>query len=378
MSEITAAVIGAGLLGSRHAKDLATHPRVRVCGVADRIRERAERVASAAGANAYESDTSLLDRERPDVLVVATPDAFHAEPVRNAVKAGIRRLIIEKPLATRLDEAEELAELFKKEGVTAYVNYANRFLACERATRWCTQRRIVGTPVHAEFRLDDNIGVPTQMWGEESAEWIASSSTAHFLLSHITDLQYYFFAPESITRVYAVAARRLLKSTPDCYDVLITWSSDLISRMEAGWIRRMPRLVEAFLSISYTAGTIVYNKLPGYRQQLGWRCDLAHDYSSSEINGMAEELNSLGIPVTIVREYKQESPIEGSPWALEITENPSPVAMHLYADAFLEETDQPSSWKEWGGLPDWRDALEAVRVCTAVEQSSRDGGPVDL
>ncbi len=378
MSEITAAIVGAGLLGSRHAENLARHPKVRVCGVADRMQERADRVASTVGANSYETDTALLDRERPDIVVVATPDALHVEPIRNAVDAGVRRLILEKPLATRLEEAEDLARLFENNNVTAYVNYSNRFLACERATRWFTQRRIVGTPVHAEFRLDDNIGVPTLMWGEASAEWIASSSTAHFLLSHITDLQHYFFEPESIASVYALQAKQVLTTTPDCYDVLATWSSDLISRMEAGWIRRMPRLVEAFLTIVYTEGTIVYNKLPGYRQGLGWRCDLAREYSSSEVNGMAEELISLGIPVTVLREYKPESPIVGSAWALEIGENPSPVDMHLFADAFLEDTDRPSSWKEWGGLPDWRAGLEAVRVCTAIERSASTHSSVEI
>ncbi|HAI85717.1 MAG TPA: hypothetical protein DCL63_01845, partial [Firmicutes bacterium] len=74
---LTVAVVGAGILGSRHARVFHEHAVTRLVAVMDVDFELAEAVAAKYGARAYESMDRMLETEKPDVVSVATPDFAH-------------------------------------------------------------------------------------------------------------------------------------------------------------------------------------------------------------------------------------------------------------------------------------------------------------
>ncbi len=124
---LSVAVIGAGMMGSNHARVVTGSPVATLFAVVDEDPERRAAAAERAGAATMGSVDELLDGdELPDAVVVATPTVSHAPIASRLLRAGIP-VLVEKPLAASIDEAEELAALARAEGVPLAVGHVERF-----------------------------------------------------------------------------------------------------------------------------------------------------------------------------------------------------------------------------------------------------------
>ncbi len=119
-----AAVIGVGHLGKHHARILSTLPGVTLVGVVDTNAERAERIAADHGTRAYSDWRELAGKV--DVAVVAVPTEAHAEVGVPLIKSGIHALV-EKPLASTVEEANRLIAAAKDGRVVLAVGHSERF-----------------------------------------------------------------------------------------------------------------------------------------------------------------------------------------------------------------------------------------------------------
>lgn len=118
-------VVGLGRMGSHHAdhvEDLG-HEIVGGADVADRNRDRFARAFDVPTFASYEE---LYDAERPEAVVIATPNGFHAGATIAALDRGIAALT-EKPLATNMREAEEVVAAAERSDAIAMVGFHNRF-----------------------------------------------------------------------------------------------------------------------------------------------------------------------------------------------------------------------------------------------------------
>jgi predicted dehydrogenase len=125
MERLRLAVIGVGHLGKEHARILAGLPGVELAGVADARAEQAEAVARRWSTWPFTDHRRLLD-ERPDAAVIAVPTIHHHAVAVDCLRAGIS-LLVEKPLAASLDEADELVALAQRAGVVLQVGHIERF-----------------------------------------------------------------------------------------------------------------------------------------------------------------------------------------------------------------------------------------------------------
>lgn len=103
-------IIGAGPgVAALHAPILArTDGDFRLVHVSDAGSGRAEAIAERFGARASSGLAALLRDPEVDVVAVCSPPALHAQHVRESLAAGRRAIFCEKPLATSLDEAEQI------------------------------------------------------------------------------------------------------------------------------------------------------------------------------------------------------------------------------------------------------------------------------
>jgi predicted dehydrogenase len=118
------AVIGVGHLGKEHARILATLPEVELTGVADVNVDQAQAVASRCGTRAYGDYWPLLNLV--DAAVVAVPTLHHHGIASEFLRRGIP-LLVEKPLAATLDQAESLVRLADAQGTILQVGHIERF-----------------------------------------------------------------------------------------------------------------------------------------------------------------------------------------------------------------------------------------------------------
>ncbi|MFO7633383.1 MAG: Gfo/Idh/MocA family oxidoreductase [Caldilinea sp.] len=381
---LKAGVIGLGLLGSQYLEAFRKRSNIEVVGVCDVRREAAEYAASQAHAAPYTDVSELLAAQRPDLVVVATPDHLHLAPTLAALDAGTPVIIQEKPLATDLAEAMTIYEKVEQRGAKLFVNFANRAMPYDLATYYVLQQGLIGQPVYAESRLDDNISVPMRLWGERSRAFAAGSSPAHFLLSHVVDLMHWWFAPAQVVEVFAISQERVLRFTPDLYDAFLIFDSGLKVRVKAEWIKHMDQIVEYYSSFTGEQGGVIYNKRPGFGVQESWRANLSAPPAGDLLAGHQQRLGEQGIDVRLAHHYRPASSaydVSTVRASLEHIGGDQADGMMLIApilDAVEQETLTPRSWQNRGDLPTHRDGLRQVQVVQAILDSARSGRPVTV
>ena len=139
-------VIGVGHLGQHHARVYTELLDARLIGVADRDEARARLIGEHLGVPAYTSLEELIDRQAPDAVSIVVPTSLHYETARTAMEAGVH-VLVEKPVTTRPDEAEELLKLAAKNDLVLQVGHIERF---NSAVRYISQT--VHTPIYLESK----------------------------------------------------------------------------------------------------------------------------------------------------------------------------------------------------------------------------------
>jgi predicted dehydrogenase len=123
---IRAAVIGAGLVGTIHARALAAHPDIELVGICARTPHRAAGLAAAHRVPVFLGVNELLGRAAPDLVCVATGNDEHAGPAIAALRAGVH-VLCEKPLAFSLEQADAIVGTADESGAVLGVNFNHRF-----------------------------------------------------------------------------------------------------------------------------------------------------------------------------------------------------------------------------------------------------------
>lgn len=104
MAGLSVGVIGAGAMGKNHVRILADHPEARLVGLADTDSDRAAEIAARHATEVLPVDLLI---ERAEAVVLAVPTVDHAELGCRILAAG-RHLLVEKPIAASLEQADRL------------------------------------------------------------------------------------------------------------------------------------------------------------------------------------------------------------------------------------------------------------------------------
>ena len=128
--ELGVAVVGSGRIGTLRARLAAKHPAVRFVAVSDKDPGNAKKLADLAGAQLHSADNDEIIAH-PDVnaVFVSTPEGEHAAAVCKALELG-KAVLVEKPLALSLNDAEAIVNTLKRTGGTLRVGYSRRFKEC--------------------------------------------------------------------------------------------------------------------------------------------------------------------------------------------------------------------------------------------------------
>ena len=133
---IRAAVVGVGVFGRNHARVLSelqkANAGVELVGVCDANPERAAEIAMEFKTQAFTSLAQLLGKAKPNAAIVSVPTNHHLGTAKQLMEHGVD-VLIEKPIAMSLAEADELIAVAKKNGRIAMVGHLERFNPAVRA-----------------------------------------------------------------------------------------------------------------------------------------------------------------------------------------------------------------------------------------------------
>ena len=121
MRKVRIAVAGAGLIGLRHIEETQKSPSARLSAIVDPSPKAAE-VARKEGVPIYGSLSELIAKDRPDGIVLATPNQMHVEQALQCIAAGIA-VLVEKPLAHTLEEGKRLVETAERANAKLLVGH---------------------------------------------------------------------------------------------------------------------------------------------------------------------------------------------------------------------------------------------------------------
>jgi UDP-N-acetylglucosamine 3-dehydrogenase len=120
------AVIGVGSMGRNHARVYSELEEADLIAVSDVDGKQAQAVAEKFGARTYTDYCTLLEEEKPEAVSIAVPTAMHEEVGMAALEAGVH-VLMEKPIAATVDEAQRLIAKAQSVGRQLMVGHIVRF-----------------------------------------------------------------------------------------------------------------------------------------------------------------------------------------------------------------------------------------------------------
>jgi len=132
-------IIGAGRIGAfndspkspniiTHAHAFSIHEGFNLLGFVDPDQKKSRMAAKIWKVKSFKNLKEAFDKNKIDIVCVASPDKSHFEILKRLVNYDIKLVLAEKPLATTLEETKRIITLYKKAGIPIVVNHTRRFL----------------------------------------------------------------------------------------------------------------------------------------------------------------------------------------------------------------------------------------------------------
>ena len=234
MRQIDVGVIGTGWCGGIRAVTAANSPLVRNLSIAETNADRLAEVTALTNPLVATSDFEeiLTDPDIEAVMISATPETTHHPMTKAALEAG-KHVLLEKPMALTLEEADELIEIAAQKGLKFTIGYSQRFNSKQALVKRSLRDGTLGEPVsvlisrHITRNLGDKISGRIKL------------SPAAMEATHDIDFALWALEPRKPIRVYAQAAEIVQKpkyGVADCMSIVITMDDGVVVTIGAGWI----------------------------------------------------------------------------------------------------------------------------------------------
>ncbi|NPV90662.1 MAG: Gfo/Idh/MocA family oxidoreductase [Firmicutes bacterium] len=255
MDKLNFAIIGCGRIAPRHAEAITRNEKANLVAVCDIIEERAQEFVSRYGASRYYTDyRQLLERPDIDVVDVCTPSGLHAQMGIDAARAR-KHVVMEKPMAMSLEDADTLIRSGKENGVLLTVCHQNRFNPAVQKLRQALEEGRFGKLTHGSavirwFRPQDYY---------EQAKWRGTWAMDGGCLMnqsiHNIDLLLWMMGP--VESIFGYTARQLRNiEAEDVGVAVLKFRSGALGVIESS-VTVYPRNLEETLNIFGEKGTVV-------------------------------------------------------------------------------------------------------------------------
>lgn len=206
-------LIGLGNMGRNHLRVLSMLKGFELAFVADANAEVAAKVGETHGIHGVVDPTPLL--AGVDAVVICTPTVTHADYIRLAA-AHVKNIFVEKPLAATLEEAQEIADFAKEQGINVQVGFIERFNPAVQALKTVLDR--TERVISLDFTRTNKVSAR-----------ITDVDVVTDLMIHDIDLALYLNGPARSVAAHGFAHGRMI----DFASALITHENGQFSRIQA-------------------------------------------------------------------------------------------------------------------------------------------------
>src|SRR4051794_26539326 len=210
--DIGLAIVGSGRIGGLRARLAAGHPAVRFIAVSDQDPAKASALAKEVGAAFHSGDNdAVMARPEVNAVIVSTSEGEHLQPILAALALG-KPVLVEKPIALTLAEADQVLKAIERSGATMHVGYSRRY----------KERYLIAKEQILKGRMGELIGGAARVFNSRSQALAMLKRNPHATpvvdaLTYYVDLMNWFFDGRRLTEVYARGQMGTLKAAG--YDV---------------------------------------------------------------------------------------------------------------------------------------------------------------
>lgn len=191
MKKIQVAVVGTGFIGPAHIEALRRLPNIEVVGLCEASMELAQQKAGVLGIEKAYVFEEMLEDESIDSVHICTPNFLHYSQAKAALLAG-KHVICEKPLATKIEEAEELVELAGEKALVNATHFNLRYYPLVRQMKTMRENGELGEiySIMGSY-LQDWLYLPTDYSWRLEPDKSGDSRAIADVGSHLLDLTEY-------------------------------------------------------------------------------------------------------------------------------------------------------------------------------------------
>ena len=225
--QLGVAIVGAGRIGAMRAQLAAAHPAVSFIAISDADAARAKALAEKVGAQFHSGDNSaVISRPEVNAVVVSTSEHEHTAPVLEGLALG-KAVLVEKPLALELSDADRVLAAAEKSKGGLHVGYSRRF----------KRRYLLAKEQITQGRLGTIVGMGARLYNSRAQVFAMldrnpGATPVVDSLTYYVDLLGWYLAGNRVAEVWARGAGGAIREAGyDCDDV--TWA---ILRMADGTV----------------------------------------------------------------------------------------------------------------------------------------------
>lgn len=217
------AVIGVGAMGRNHARIYSELPDVQLVGVADTCWETAHAVARRYGSKGYTDYRQLLSEQNPDIVTIAVPTVHHLETAHYVAAYGAH-LLIEKPIASSVEEGKQIIAAAEKANIKLAIGHVERFNPAVIALK----ERLARGELGQVFQLDARRQGPFPVR-------VYDVGVVIDLAVHDLDIIRYVSGAE-VMRVYAEIERHVHSTHEDMMSSLLRLDNGAVGTLTINWL----------------------------------------------------------------------------------------------------------------------------------------------
>lgn len=252
---INVGIIGTGWCGGIRALTAAASPLVGSLHIAETNPERLSEVAAATDADTATGNWEdlIVDPDIEALMISATPESTHYPMAKAALDAG-KHVLLEKPIALALEEADELIGIADAKGLKFTIGYSQRFNSKQALAKRSVNDGTIGEPVsilvsrHIGRSLGAKIGTRGKF------------SPAVMEATHDIDFAFWCLEPRRPVRVYSQMAwgARREQGVPDTQYIVITMDDGVVVNVGAGWSlpQHYPNAASTWIELIGTDGAL--------------------------------------------------------------------------------------------------------------------------